>query len=377
MEQMSMPGKSGKWYDLSISQRFWWSAILCAPILVMNLIGDFTDWEKGVAVDKVYYAEMVLSTLVVWGCGSMFFSKAWSGLKKRQLNMFTLVSLAVFAAWFYSLFALFVPEYFSREFQIFDGVVPVYFDAAAYVTFLVLWGHYVEMRAKMGVNMDMMQHASMAEKGKLGKMMQDDTEMVMPMQKVIDKIAGYFVLAVMIVAFMAFVFWRIYGPQPSGVFALIAAVSVLLAACPCALSLATPLSVMIAVNKAAKDNVMIKNAGIFEEIHNTRDVEKLEKEQKLVLMDKGFAENSDKAWAILMPPYGKADDLVALSGKVMRNIKENLALGILYNVIMIPLAAGILYPWWGIMVGPVIASAAMSISSAVVIANAFRLKKEL
>lgn len=381
MEQMIMSNKNAKWYNLSISQRFWSSVVLCVPILMMNFIDDFSNPEKNISINKIDYIEMIFSTLVVWVCGSMFFSKAWSGLKKRQLNMFTLVSLAVFTSWFYSLFALLTPEYFPHEFQISNGVVPVYFDAAAYVTFLVLWGHYIEMRARMEINTDLLQltkgKISDFEMKQLALTLSKNTEMEMPMQKMIDKIAGYFVFAVLIVALGTFIFWRIYGPQPSGAFALITAVSVLLAACPCALSLATPLSVMLAVNKAATNNVMIKNAGIFEEIHNTRDIEKLEKSGQVVLMNKEGLKNLNTAWAILLPPYIQAYNFVIFSGKVMRNIKENLTLGILYNTIMIPLAAGIFYPYWGIMVGPVIASGAMTLSSAVVIINAFRLKKEL
>lgn len=88
-----------------------------------------------------------------------------------------------------------------------------------------------------------------------------------PIQKLADKISGYFVPAVVIVAFITFVIWAIWGPQPNYVYALVNAVAVLIIACPCALGLATPMSVMVGVGKGAQNGVLIKNAEALERLY--------------------------------------------------------------------------------------------------------------
>ncbi|MBW3671416.1 MAG: copper-translocating P-type ATPase, partial [Acidobacteria bacterium] len=85
-----------------------------------------------------------------------------------------------------------------------------------------------------------------------------------PIQRLADVVAGWFVPAVVLVAIAAFVVWTIYGPEPSFVFALIAAVSVLIIACPCALGLATPISIMVASGKGASSGVLFRNAEAIE-----------------------------------------------------------------------------------------------------------------
>ncbi len=85
-----------------------------------------------------------------------------------------------------------------------------------------------------------------------------------PIQKLVDAVAAYFVPAVILIAIIAFVSWSIWGPNPPMAYALIAAVSVLIIACPCALGLATPMSIMVATGKGALAGVLIKNAEALE-----------------------------------------------------------------------------------------------------------------
>ncbi len=85
-----------------------------------------------------------------------------------------------------------------------------------------------------------------------------------PIQKLADRVSGYFVPFVVGVAIVAFVVWSIFGPDPAMVFGLISAVSVLIIACPCALGLATPMSIMVGVGKGASHGVLIKNAEALE-----------------------------------------------------------------------------------------------------------------
>lgn len=85
-----------------------------------------------------------------------------------------------------------------------------------------------------------------------------------PIQKLVDKVAGYFVPAVVLVAIISFVIWLTVGPEPALAFAVVNAVAVLIIACPCALGLATPMSIMVGVGKGAGEGVLVRNAEAIE-----------------------------------------------------------------------------------------------------------------
>jgi Cu+-exporting ATPase len=85
-----------------------------------------------------------------------------------------------------------------------------------------------------------------------------------PIQRLADQVAGWFVPAVIAVAVLAFAVWSVFGPEPRFAYALVAAVSVLIIACPCALGLATPMSIMVSVGRGAQAGVLIKNADALE-----------------------------------------------------------------------------------------------------------------
>jgi P-type Cu+ transporter len=85
-----------------------------------------------------------------------------------------------------------------------------------------------------------------------------------PIQKVADTVSGYFVPTVVCIAVVTFIIWSIYGPDPKMAYALVNAVSVLIIACPCALGLATPMSIMVGVGRAAQSGILIKNAEAIE-----------------------------------------------------------------------------------------------------------------
>ena len=87
-----------------------------------------------------------------------------------------------------------------------------------------------------------------------------------PMQRLADVIAGYFVMVVITIAALTFIGWGLWGPEPSWVFGLINAVAVLIIACPCALGLATPMSVMVATGKAAGSGVLFRDAAAIENL---------------------------------------------------------------------------------------------------------------
>ncbi|MGY5851626.1 heavy metal translocating P-type ATPase [Salegentibacter sp. F14] len=96
------------------------------------------------------------------------------------------------------------------------------------------------------------------------KMVNDASRSQAPIQKLADRISSYFVPVVVIISVITFIVWAIFGPEPSYVYALVNAIAVLIIACPCALGLATPMSVMVGVGKGAQNGVLIKNARALE-----------------------------------------------------------------------------------------------------------------
>ena len=88
-----------------------------------------------------------------------------------------------------------------------------------------------------------------------------------PIQKLADRISKYFVPIVLMVSVITFIVWVIFGPEPAYVFAFVNAIAVLIIACPCALGLATPMSVMVGVGRGAQSGVLIKNAEALEKMN--------------------------------------------------------------------------------------------------------------
>jgi Cu+-exporting ATPase len=89
-----------------------------------------------------------------------------------------------------------------------------------------------------------------------------------PIQSLVDRVSAWFVPAVVVVAILAFIAWAVVGPEPRLAYALVAAISVLIIACPCALGLATPMSIMVGVGRGAREGVLIKNAEALERLEN-------------------------------------------------------------------------------------------------------------
>jgi len=99
------------------------------------------------------------------------------------------------------------------------------------------------------------------------KMVNDASRSRAPIQNLADRVSGYFVPIVVLIAISTFIVWAVWGPEPAYVYALVNAIAVLIIACPCALGLATPMSVMVGVGKGAQNGVLIKNAEALEKFH--------------------------------------------------------------------------------------------------------------
>ncbi|WCL55799.1 copper-translocating P-type ATPase [Gimibacter soli] len=141
-----------------------------------------------------------------------------------------------------------------------------------------------------------------------------------PIQRLADQVAGWFVPAVLLVALLAFAGWSLWGPEPRMAHGLIAAVAVLIIACPCALGLATPMSIMVGVGRGAELGVLIKNA---------EALERLEKVDVIVVDKTGtLTEGKPKVTRIVIAPDWEEDDLLRLAAGIERASEHSLAAAI-------------------------------------------------
>src|SRR5437899_12086166 len=132
-------------YD-SMRLRFWVSAALSLPVLLLSMLGESPGLHLTSTVRSGI--EFLLATpVVLWG-GWPFFERFWSSLIHRSPNMFTLIGLGTGAAYLDSVVATFFPQVFPASFRGMDGSAPVYFEAAAVITTLVLLGQVLELRAR-------------------------------------------------------------------------------------------------------------------------------------------------------------------------------------------------------------------------------------
>src|SRR6266568_2132281 len=340
-------------YD-SMRLRFWVSAALSLPLLLFSMLGESLGLRLAPPVRNAI--EFFLATpVVLWG-GWPFFERFWSSLVNRSPNMFTLIGLGTGAAYLDSVAATFFPQIFPDSFRGMNGAAPVYFEAAAVITTLVLLGQVLELRARQrtsgairallnlapqqahllvadGTENDVLldqvkrgdrlrvrpgerlpvdgvirEGASAVDESmvtgepmpvekatgdkvtggtlntsgsfvmeaervgsetmlaQIVKLVSEAQRSRAPMQRLADKVSAYFVPAVVVAALLAFLAWAFFGPEPRLAHGLVAAVAVLIIACPCALGLATPMSIMVAVGRGAHMGVLVRNAEALESL---------------------------------------------------------------------------------------------------------------
>ena len=337
---------------IDMSRRFWISAVLAAPLVVLTFGAELFGWEPFPMTQSMRIQLLLASPVVLWG-GWPFFERMWASLKTRNLNMFTLIGLGVGVAYGYSVVAALAPGLFPASLRTMGGLVPVYFEAAAVITTLVLLGQVLELRARSatgkairallglapktarrvreGVDEDIpLEHVHVgdllrirpgekvpvdgvvvegrssvdesmisgepipvekvegarltgstvngtgsllmkAERVGRDTMLSQIVRMVAeaqrsraPIQKLADQVSAWFVPGVVVIAIIAFVVWSLVGPEPRLTHALVNAIAVLIIACPCALGLATPMSIMVGTGKGATHGVLVKNAEALE-----------------------------------------------------------------------------------------------------------------
>jgi Cu+-exporting ATPase len=394
-----------------MSRRLWVSVALSAPLLVLSM-GAMLPWLSELLPGgrARYTIELLLATpVVLWGAWP-FFERGWHSVLNRSLNMFTLIALGVGVAYGFSLVAVLAPDAFPPSFRAADGSVPVYFEAAAVITTLVLLGQVLELQArsrtsgairallelapatarrlegdgrevdvpledvrtgdrlrvrpgeKVPVDGRVVDGRSSVDESMLSgepigvekadgelvtggtvngtgsfvmraeavgsdtvlarivKMVADAQRSRAPIQQLADRVSAWFVPVVIVVALLAFASWAWFGPDPRLTHALVNAVAVLIIACPCALGLATPMSIMVGTGRGAAAGVLIRDAEALELLERV----------DTVVVDKTGTLTEGKPTLVDVEPLeaASADDLLRLSAAVERGSEHPLAAAI-------------------------------------------------
>jgi len=338
-------------------KKLWIAVIFTLPIVLIAMSEMIPNNPLYNLMEQKYWnwVQFVLSIPVVFYATWMFFERAYKSIKTWNLNMFTLIGIGAGAAFLFSVFGMFFPDIFPKQFKSHTGAVHVYFEAATVILTLVLLGQVLEARAHSKTNSAVKELLKLApnrtirvkdgieeevtieqivigdilrvkpgekipvdgaitegetsvdesmitgepipvtktiddkvssgtingnqsflmkaEKVGSDTLLSQIVEMVnsasrsrAPIQKLADTVSGYFVPIVVLISVITFIVWAVFGPQPVYVYAFVNALAVLIIACPCALGLATPMSVMVGVGKGAQNGVLIKNAEALEKM---------------------------------------------------------------------------------------------------------------
>ena len=391
---------------VDFTRRLWVSAGLAVPLLALTMGTELLGlhpMSPGVSP----WVQLALAAPIVLWAGAPFFMRGWTSIKTRHLNMFTLISIGVGAAFIYSLVATVAPGLFPPNFRTMDGMIPVYYEAAGVVIALVLLGQVLELRARAATGRAIRALLNLAPKtarriepdgseteidlngvqtgnrlrirpgeavpvdgvviegkssvdesmltgeplpvakeaasvltggtvngtgslvmearavgsdttlARIVKMVAEAQRSRAPIQAVADRISGWFVPVVIAIAVATFIVWSLVGPEPRIGHALLNAIAVLIIACPCALGLATPMSIMVGTGRGAQAGVLVKNA---EALQGFESVDTL-------LIDKTgtLTEGKPKLVAIITIGATTEDELLALTAAVEARSEHPLA----------------------------------------------------
>jgi len=395
-----------------MTRRFWISLALTSPLLALAM-GDMLPgmpMRSVLPIGWLSWIELVLATpVVLWG-GWPFFQRGWTSIVNRSTNMFTLIAMGTGAAYLYSVVATVFPQVFPDAIREMGGKPPVYFEAAAAITTLVLLGQVLELRARSrtgaairallnlspkmarvlrngkeeDVPLDQVKVGDLlrvrpGEKIPVDGMVLDGSSAVdesmitgesipvgkeqgsrligatvngtgslvmraervgsetllaqivqmvsqaqrsrAPIQRLADRVAAWFVPAVIAIAVLTFLAWSFFGPEPRLAHALVNAVAVLIIACPCALGLATPIAIMVGTGRGAHAGVLIKNA---------EALEILEKVDTLVVDKTGtLTEGKPRVVSVVAVPGQSDNELLRLVASVEQGSEHPLGAAVL------------------------------------------------
>ncbi len=396
-----------------MKRRFWISAALTAPLLVLamgHMLPGF-GFLHAVSARTRALLELALATPVaVWGAWP-FYQRAVASVRSRSLNMFTLIGLGISVAYGYSVVAALAPGIFPPSFREPDGSIGLYFEPAAVITTLILLGQVLELSARSrtgaavrallrlapktarrvrddgteedvplesvqvgnrlrvrpgekvpvdgvvlegtsaidesmitgepipvekrpgdrvigatvnGNGMFLMRAERVGAETLLSRivaMVAEAQRSRAPIQRLADVVSGYFVPIVIAVAALTFAAWAFFGPQPRLAHALVNAVAVVIIACPCALGLATPLSITVATGKAAGLGILFRNA---------EAIETLNKVDTIVVDKTGtLTEGKPRLEAVIPAPGFSESEALRLAASLERGSEHPLAAAIL------------------------------------------------
>ena len=134
---------------IDMTRRFWIALVLTLPVFVLEMGSPIPalGLARSISMTASTWIQFALSTPVILWAGWPFFARGWASLRNRSLNMFTLIALGVGVSYLYSLVATFMPSLFPMEIR-HEGMIAVYYEAAAVITVLVLLGQVLELRAR-------------------------------------------------------------------------------------------------------------------------------------------------------------------------------------------------------------------------------------
>ncbi|QIK66403.1 heavy metal translocating P-type ATPase [Nocardioides sp. HDW12B] len=149
LEPVMVTADSGPSPELAdMTRRFWVAVALTVPVLILGMGGELVSAiHELISPTASSWVQLVLATPVVLWAGWPFFQRGWTSVRTMKLNMFTLIAMGTGVAWLFSVIATIAPDIFPDSFRM-DGVVDVYFEAAAVITTLVLLGQVLELRAR-------------------------------------------------------------------------------------------------------------------------------------------------------------------------------------------------------------------------------------
>ena len=393
-----------------MTRRFWIGAALALPVFVLAMTHLIPALARQSWVDSEAsrWVQFALTTPVVLWAGWPFFHRGWRSVVTRHLNMFTLITIGVGAAFVFSAVAMLMPGIFPQTMQ-HEGKVAIYFEAAGMIIVLVILGQVLEIRARSRtgsaikallnlapptarqvapggdheVPLDQVKvgdklrvvpgdkvpvdgtvvegHSSVEESmitgeplpvgktvgdkvtggtvngpgsfvmraervgsdtllGQIVNMVAEAQRSRAPIQSLADKVAGIFVPVVLAASVLTFAVWLWLGPEPRLAYAIVNAVAVLIIACPCALGLATPMSIMVGVGRGAQEGVLVKNA---------EALERLEKVTTLVVDKTGTLTEGKPKLVDILPTGGfDAKEFLRLAASLEQNSEHPLAAAI-------------------------------------------------
>ncbi len=337
---------------VDFSRRFRWTLPLTVSVAFLAMAGHGRGWF---APGTQAWIELALTLPVALWAGWPFYLRAVQSVRNRSPNMWTLIGLGTGVAFIYSVVATVAPQIFPAAFVV-DGNVAVYFEAAAVIISLTLFGQMLELKARSQTSAAIKSLLGLAPKTArriapdgteedvplahvhvgdllrvrpgekvpvdgivtegtsaldesmltgeplpvtkrvgdklIGATMNTAGALVMrsehvgsstvlsqivqmvaqaqrsraPMQRMADVVAGYFVVAVVAIAVLTYFAWGLLATEQGWVYGLINAVAVLIIACPCALGLATPMSIMVATGRGATNGVLFRDAAAIENL---------------------------------------------------------------------------------------------------------------